>query len=700
MAILIYSNLELFIMKFFSFLKIIVGLLLISGCVFSQMDTASLKVTAVKRPSTTSTNTFYVSNRVPLQPSSFVELPIGSIQPDGWVLECLKREKNGMTGHLEEISIFLEKKDNAWLSPDGKGIHGWEDVPYWLRGYADMGYILKDSVVIKKADLWLNAVLKSQRPDGYFGPLTIEKNGTPSLWPNMVMLWCLQSYYSYSHDKRVIPFMTKYFQWELKEPDSLFLKNYWGNSRAGDNLYSVYWLYNRTGYKWLLKLATKLHNNMADWRQLNTLPNWHNVNIAEGFRTPATYYLQTHNASDLEATYHDFHLIRNLYGQVPGGMYGADENARPGHTGPNQAIETCGMVEQMASDEMLLRFTGDPLWADNCENVTFNTYPAAMTPDFRALRYLTAPNMVTSDSANHSPGVGNRGPFFMMNPLSNPCCQHNHSMGWPYYAENLWMATPDNGLAAVLYSAGKVTAKVGDGTKVSIEEVTHYPFDDSVQFIVHTSREVRFPLYLRIPGWCKGAFVSIDGVKQKTTLHDDAYARIENTWKDGDEITLRMPMKITITQWKVNNNSVSVNYGPLTFSLKIKERYENMDPEKTALQGISWQPNVDTAAWPAIAIYPESAWNYGLLINDKNPSDGFKILHKPWPKDNFPFTPESAPIELITTGKQIPSWKIDKNGLCGVLPQSPVNVKTSDEKITLIPMGATRLRISAFPVMK
>ncbi|MGH2642445.1 MAG: beta-L-arabinofuranosidase domain-containing protein [Chitinophagaceae bacterium] len=659
-----------------------------------------IQITDITRPATALYNSFYISNKAPLKPSSFIKLPIGSIQPGGWVLACLERERNGETGHLEQISAFLEHKDNAWLNPEGEGIHGWEEVPYWLRGYADLGYVLKDPTIIRKAEIWLDAVLKSQRPDGYFGPMTIEKNGTPSLWPNMIMLWCLQSYYEYSHDKRVIPFMTKYFQWELKEPDNLFLKNYWGNSRAGDNLYSVYWLYNRTGYSWLLQLATKIHDNMADWSQANSLPNWHNVNVAQGFRAPATYYLQTRDSSGLEATYHDFYLIRSIYGQVPGGMYGADENARPGHTGPHQAIETCGMVEQMASDELLLQLTGDPMWADNCENVTFNTYPAAMTPDFRALRYLTAPNMVSSDTANHSPGIENAGPFFMMNPLDHRCCQHNHSMGWPYYAEHLWMATPDNGLAAVLYSDAKVNAMAGNGTKVNIEERTHYPFGEKVEFIIHTPKANSFPLYLRIPGWCKTAFVTINGIKQKTSLSPDTYARIENTWKNGDKIVLELPMEITLTTWEKDKNSVSVNYGPLTFSLKIKERFEDMNPEKIPVEDAHYRPGINVKEWPAVAIDPESAWNYGLNLKSRNPGKDFRVIHKAWPRDNFPFTPHSVPIELVTIGKQIPSWTIDKNGLCGAVPQSPVAVNTPAKQIILIPMGASRLRISAFPVVK
>ena len=64
-----------------------------------------------------------------------------------------------------------------------------------------------------------------------------------------------------------------------------------------------------------------------------------------------------------------------------------------GYIDPRQATETCGFVEQMASDELLLRMTGDPLWAEHCEKVAFNSFPAAMMPDLKALRYLTAPNL-------------------------------------------------------------------------------------------------------------------------------------------------------------------------------------------------------------------------------------------------------------------------------------------------------------------
>ena len=50
----------------------------------------------------------------------------------------MKRQRDGLCGNLDEISVWLQKDDNAWLSPDGKGKYGWEEVPYWLRGYIQL----------------------------------------------------------------------------------------------------------------------------------------------------------------------------------------------------------------------------------------------------------------------------------------------------------------------------------------------------------------------------------------------------------------------------------------------------------------------------------------------------------------------------------------------------------------------------------
>lgn len=670
-------------------------------CLFAgSLQAQSLKGEVISKPANNSTNAYYVSNKAPLQLQYFVKLPVTAIKPGGWLRKQLELQRDGLTGNLGEISIWLSKTDNAWLNKEGKGKWGWEELPYWLKGYGNIAYMLGDEKMLRETKFWIEAVLNNQRDNGDFGPFVEKGQGKRDLWTNMPMLWCLQSYYEYARDPRVLRLMSNYFKWQASIPDDKFLEDYWEKSRGGDNLVSVYWLYNHTGERWLLDLATKIDKNTANWRQKDNLPNWHNVNIAQCFREPATYYLQSGNGEDLAATYTNFKLVRNSYGQVPGGMFGADENARKGYDDPRQAVETCGMVEQMTSDQMLMWFTGDTYWAENCEDVAFNTFPAAFMPDYRSLRYLTAPNMVVSDSKNHAPGLQNNGPFLMMNPFSSRCCQHNHAAGWVYYAENSWMATPDNGLAVQLYSEGSVTATVGNGTEVTLIENTHYPFEETVQFTVQTGRAVSFPLYLRIPQWSATATVKVNGKPVAIQPQPGGYIKLTNTWKNGDKISLQLPMKLKVQEWTKNKNSVSVAYGPLTFSLKIAENYVEKDSKATAIGDSRWQESADPKKWPSYEIYPASAWNYGLLLNSQQPAQSFTVVKKKWPADNNPWTATGAPIELRAKGKKINSWTIDQYGLCGVLPQSPVQTEEPVASLTLVPMGSARLRISAFPVVQ
>ncbi len=665
----------------------------LSMCCSCNHTSTEFSVTMADRPDRMEQNPNYANNRSPLQPSHFLKLPVGSIKPEGWLRKYLELQRDGLTGHLNEISAWLEKGNNAWLTNGGD--HGWEEVPYWLKGYGNLAYILGDENMINEAKTWIEAAINSQRPDGSFGPINM-KGDKPELWAQMIMLWCLQSYYEYTNDSRVLTLMTNFFKWELSLPDDKFLEDYWENSRGGDNLLSVYWLYNKTGESFLLELAEKIHRNTADWTRPSTLPNWHNVNVAQCFREPATYYMLDKDSALLAASYNVHHLIRRTFGQVPGGMFGSDENCRMGYIDPRQGVETCGMVEQMASDEIMLRMTGDPFWAEHCEDVAFNTYPAATMPDFKALRYITCPNHVISDSKNHHPGIDNSGPFLAMNPFSSRCCQHNHAQGWPYYTEHLVLATPDNGAALALYASCKATMKVGDGQQIAIHEETNYPFDEVIRLTVQTDKEVEFPLYLRIPTWANQAQIHINGQKVTTPVTSGQYACIRRTWKNDDKVELTLPMQLSLRTWQVNKNSVSVNYGPLTMSLKIQEKYVKSDSKETAIGDSQWQKDADASQWPTYEIYPESPWNYSLVLNKDNALKDFKVIKKQWPADNFPFTQESVPLEIKTVGRQIPSWKVDQYGLCHELPEADAP-KREKEEITLIPMGAARLRISAFP---
>ncbi|MBO6124569.1 MAG: glycoside hydrolase family 127 protein [Bacteroidaceae bacterium] len=655
-------------------------------------------VTIVDTPNREATSVNYTNFRAPLQQAPLLKLPVGKVQPKGWLRKYLELQRDGLNGQLGSVSAWLDKNNNQWLS--NQGDHGWEEVPYWIRGYSSLAYILDDEAMKQEVKTWIQAVLNNQTSNGRLGPDGYDGD-SPDIWAKMPMLWALQTYYEATGSQRVLTAMNRYFKWEMSIPDDKFLKGLWQEKRGGDNLWSVLWLYNRNGDQTILPLIDKLHNATSDWTMKGDLPNYHGVNVAQGFREPATYYIYTGDKEMLQATYNAHNEMRRRYGQMPGGMYAADENARAGYYDPRNGAETCALVEQMASDEILMGITGDVFWADHCENVAFNSFPAALTPDMRALRYITSANMAISDEKNHAPSIDNslRG-MLSMSPFSSRCCQHNHGMGWPYFTEHLVMATADNGLATMLYAANETTAMVADGVSLRMEEVTHYPFDETITLILHPERDVEFPLYLRIPAWAKGAEVSINNEVQQ--VEGDAAGRyicISRQWKEGDTVTLRLPMTVRSTVWQQNKSSVSVDYGPLTLSLKIDEEFEahdSRDPEFVQ-DDSHWQEGVDASLWPCYVLRAKSDWNFGLVVDEQNLPVNFKVIRKAYPENDQPFTLDNVPLEFTAVGRQIPSWGFDATGMTDLLPTKFAPRAAETTPITLVPMGAARLRISAFP---
>jgi len=280
-------------------------LLAFSQVIFLEGKTKVTDLKLKDSPPAAGKNSYYTGNRQPLKPNPLIKLPVGQIEVRGWLLSQLQLMRSGFTGRLAEISKFLQE-DSGWLTRQGRG---WEEMPYWLKGYGDLAYLLRDPQMIAAARKWIEAILASQQEDGYFGP--VDNRLANDLWPNMEALICLQSYYDSSHDRRVLDFMSKYFRYELKIPEEQFLPGSWQKLRGGENLESVYWLYNRTGEKWLLDLASKIYRRTADWaspvltaerdRHWEESSFYHGVNIAMGLKYPALYYQQTGERQLLEA---------------------------------------------------------------------------------------------------------------------------------------------------------------------------------------------------------------------------------------------------------------------------------------------------------------------------------------------------------------------------------------------------------------
>lgn len=667
-----------------------------------------MKIDLVKIPEK-GTSSNYLSNRSPLKKIPFSKLPVGSIKPGGWLKHQLELMKDGMIGNLPKISEFL-KPDNGWLGEDSfdwnDPSRGWEEQPYWLRGFYDLAVITKSDNLIKQANQWINAVLQSQDDDGYFGPESNKyvtgkyNHRIVDLWPHMIMLDVIISYYEYTGDNKVIIFMKNFFKFCLGLPEENFIpkiipKQYRDKTfkelynsgkprvqtkRSGDMLPHIYWLYNQIGENWLLELAKRFYNHImppvSEW-----LDN-HIVNFTQRFRYPGNFYIQSGEKWHLDQSEYWYEQHMSTWGQQPRGIFGADELIRTGSVDPRQAFETCGMVEFAKSFYILGRITGDPVYADRCEDIMLNHFPASQTPELKGLHYLTASNQPQLDASGiHE--YSNKKTMISYSPYScYRCCQHNVSMGWPSYVKNLWQATSDNGLAAWMYASSTVNAKVGSKSEeVEITTETFYPFDSEVLMFFNMQEPVSFPIYLRIPRWCDNFEVKVNDTRLDKSFQPGMYVRIERNWMPEDKIRIKMPMDLIVTRWP-RNGSATVDRGPLSYSVKIKEK---------------WKQYGGTKEWPEWEIFPNSAWNYGLLIDRNNKLKSYELefgntgCKHPWTIDN-------APIRIKVSSKKIPGWRLENNTV-QELPVSPVLSDKNEEKVTFVPLGCARLRISCFPVI-
>jgi len=615
----------------------------------------------------------YPVNRSPLQPDAFLRLPPGAVKPAGWLATQLDHQLHGLNGQYQQTSHFLQYDNTGWIH---NSLDGWEEVPYWLRGYVDLGQVTGDSTVQAQAQKWVDGVLATQSPDGFFGPtgLRTSLNGHADLWPHMPMLHALRSRAEYTGDSTIPDFLTRYFAFMNAQPTTVFTDG-WGNTRWGDTIDVIYWLYNRTGDAALLDLVRKIHTNSAPW--VNGVQSLHNVNFAQGFREPAQYAVLSGAASDRSATYSNYTTVQTTYGQFPGGGFAGDENARPGFGDPRQGFETCGIVEYMMSHEILARTTGDPLWGDRIEELAFNSLPAALDPKGLVTHYITSANSIDLDNTAKTMGQFDNG-FAMQSYRPGVdqyrCCPHNYGMGWPYYTEEMWLATPDGGLCAALYGPSAVTAKVAGGVAVTITESTGYPFTDTVTLKLSLPAPTTFPLQLRIPGWCAAPELKVNG-STVTSGAGPRYARVARTWADGDTVTLRLPLTATLKSWPAQHNAASVHVGALAFALKVSE---------------NWVQTGGTAQWPEFDVHTTSAWNYGLVPGGTlTVSSGGDL--------SDPFTPSTAPLTLTASAQKIDVWQADSQHVITPLQDGPVASSAATEPVTLIPMGAARLRISSFP---
>ena len=609
-----------------------------------------------------------------LAPAAFQALPLGAVKPKGWLLSQLRQQAAGQTGHLEELWSDVGP-NSAWLGGTGED---WERGPYYLDGLVPLAHLLEDEALLAKKQRWIEAILESQRDNGDFGPTTNH-----DWWPRMVALKALTQHADATDDPRVIPFMTCYFHYQLRALPERPLYG-WGQVRGGDNVLSVYWLFERTGESWLLELVELLISQTADWgsyltEDLITEPATefdhltHCVNVAMGLKLPGLRYLLDKDLSHLETLKSALNNLDKYHGLVHG-IFSGDEWLAG--TEPHHGVETCEVMEYLFSLEHLLRIYGEGALGDRLERVAYNALPACCTPDMTAHQYLHQPNQVlvsvdirdwtmSSDDAN----------TFGLEPHFG-CCTANMHQGWPKLVSSMWAKTHDEGLAALIYGPCEVQTQL-KGQTIGLEIVTNYPFEETVSINFQVETPVSFPLKLRVPGWCQEPSFSLNGTKVQVEMGEQGFVRLERRWQPGDTLRLYFPM--TLQPIPRANGAMGLALGPLIMVVSVPEIWERLP---------------DTPGFGDWEVRPKKSWNFALDIDPEAPSKSCSVER--CAVGELPWAHEGAPVKIWSRGTRIKRWNLEMAS-AALPPPSPVRSSLPIDPVLLVPFGCARLRIAEFP---
>lgn len=231
--------------------------------------------------------------------------------------------------------------------------------------------------------------------------------------------------------------------------------------------------------------------------------------------------------------------------------------------------ETCAAIGNVYFNYRMFLLHGQAKYYDVLERTLYNGVISGISLDGGKFFY---PNPLES-SGNYS-----RKPWF-----GCACCPSNLCRFLPSVAGYMY-ATKDKNLYVNLFIEGTSNLNVG-GSKVTLQQVTNYPFSGNVDLKV-TKGGGNFGMKIRIPDWTRGevvpsnlyAFsdgyqpkysVKVNGHAVKTALTADGYLTINRKWKKGDKVSLAFdmtPRKI-VANPKVKDDAgqLAVQRGPLVY---------------------------------------------------------------------------------------------------------------------------------------
>jgi uncharacterized protein len=659
----------------------------------------------------------------------FSSLPLREIRPAGWVHEFLQRQATGLTGNVAVSGYPYGYKFWGTRDDHTKGSYAawwpYEQTAYWIDGALKCGYLVEDTQVYRQALDEVEFAVQNAAPDGFIGPDSLREKDR---WPHAVFFRAVLAQYEITGDPRYLDALVRHYR---STPHPMG----WDRDVTGVEI--LLYLYQETGQPDLLTMAEDLYARFnRQWPEhdcaLGTLVSdkkqtEHGVTFNEEAKLAAMLYCATGKPEYRDAVVHGYARLEHN-AQLADGLHSCSEHIQ-GKTSRDMH-ETCDLTDHTWALAYLLQATGEAHYADLIERVIFNALPGSITKDFHALQYFSCPNQVVSTStSNHN--VFMRGLNWMSYRPDHEvqCCPGNLHRAMPNFVSKMWMRSADGGIVAALYGPGELRSTAGASqTPVTVTAHTCYPYQQSVEFLVQPEQPVDFSFVLRIPAWCQGASVSINGQLIAANLQPGSFFPTHRTWQAGDVLRLELPFELALQHWP--QGGVSLTYGPLSLALPVPTQSEIETHNSTTQQRMDTlsdqyqpRPAVVKADFPAWNLSPNGPWNYALCVDEES----LKGLQVDWNEDCAdPLDAANPALRVRVKARRVNGWRIvhtrrarqfghwtEGDRFCRgyrtirgdfrftpPLPD-PKNLETrlrpEIDEITLIPYGATLLRITVFP---
>jgi DUF1680 family protein len=235
---------------------------------------------------------------------------------------------------------------------------------------------------------------------------------------------------------------------------------------------------------------------------------------------------------------------RRMY--VTGGVGATRQNE--GHTFdydlPNETgfAETCASIALVFWAHRMLQLEPDGQYADVMERALYNGFLSSISHNGRQFFYAN-PLAAYSGVSPRGATPGSREHYRRREWYTCACCPPNIARLLASLGQYVYSTGRDE-MYVHLYARSTASAKLGERA-VQIEQTTDYPWSESVHLAVRPDEPVQFTLALRIPEWCCGATLKVNSEPlDVTAVTKNGYAKVDRTWRPGDQIELTLPMEV------------------------------------------------------------------------------------------------------------------------------------------------------------